>query len=183
VRRRKFITLLGGAVLTWPLAARAQQPTLPVVGFLSSASAQAPFVSAYRNGLTEAGFVEGRNIAIEFRWAEGRYDRLPSLAAVRIWRPSPRARSNCLERSFPPGRANSTRVESSDSGDRYNIPPIATYRRIGSRYSPGVNQANPVLMPPLRAPRYKFGYYAPVRRITCSRCGLILTHATMMARF
>ncbi len=81
MRRREFITLVGGAV-TWPLRVRAQQPTMPVIGFLSSAKAEGykPFAAAYRSGLKDAGFVEGRNIAIEFRWAEGQYDRLPSLA-------------------------------------------------------------------------------------------------------
>src|SRR5262245_42531815 len=81
IGRRQFLATLGGAVVAWPRAAGAQQPTIPVVGFVNAGSSDPPLAAAFRKGLNEAGYVEGQHVTVEYHWLEGQFDRLPALMA------------------------------------------------------------------------------------------------------
>src|SRR5215510_3064721 len=81
MRRRDFIALLGGAAVAWPLVVRAEQPTIPVVGFVNGGSSDPPLAAAFRKGLNEAGYLEGQNVTVEYHWLEGQFDRLAAVMA------------------------------------------------------------------------------------------------------
>jgi ABC-type uncharacterized transport system substrate-binding protein len=141
VRRRDFIALAGGAAATWPLAARAQQTALPVVGILSgtSAASNAAPLASFREGLRDAGFIEGQNVVIEAQWAEGQYDRLPLLAAELVHRPAAIIVASNLPSVFAAKAATSTiPIVFISAGDPVQLGIVASLNRPGGNIT-GVN--------------------------------------------
>src|SRR5260370_12724131 len=149
MRRRKLIKLRGGGAVAFPFPARAQQPPMPVIGFLNSGSPDgyAPMVAAFRQGLKEAGYVEGQNVAIEYRWADGHYDRLPDLAADLV-----RHQVSVIDGQSTPANlvakkaTSTTPIVFTTGSDPVQIGLVANLSRPGGNVT-GVSQINVELIP------------------------------------
>jgi len=148
MRRREFVKLLAGAGATWPLAARAQQSALPVIGFVNSTSpGPYPPVSAFLKGLNESGFVEGRNVMIEYRWAEGHYERLPALVAYLVQRKVNVIAATSTPAAFAAKAANTTiPVVFTTSGDPVKLGFVSSLSK-PDRNLTGATQVNVEVAP------------------------------------
>src|SRR6516164_5953786 len=148
MNRRDFITLLGGAAAAWPLAARGQQAGMPVVAFLNSGSRDGyvPMVAAFRQGLKETGYIEDRNVAVEYRWVEGHYDRMPAMAAELVRRQVAVIVANSPGVMAVKAAATTIPIVFTTATDPVNIGLVASLSRPGSNIT-GVTQLHAAVAP------------------------------------
>jgi ABC-type uncharacterized transport system substrate-binding protein len=147
VRRRDFIKVIAGSAAAWPFIARAQQPTMPVIGFLGSSSADASRIAAFRQGLAQVGYVKGRNVAVEYRWAENRSDRLPAMVSDLVHRQVAVIAATTTPAALAAKAANTTiPIVFTTIGDPVQLDLVTSLNQPGGNIT-GVTQTNVEMTP------------------------------------